>query len=180
MLGFAAAAVYHTAYVGLGTLAGTAPPGAVAAAAGVARAYADWIGGLLVVAAVGWAWERERRIMRATLPDEIAAGAVTPSELACLTTLDRLGRPIRAVLGGRSAAFQGERGLYAAQIRLAFAKWRRRRGTGTDREVSRARDEIGRLRGREPASRGRAPADPGGGRRSGGSCRGGSAPPVRA
>ncbi|HLN13598.1 MAG TPA: PrsW family glutamic-type intramembrane protease [bacterium] len=158
VLGFATAAVYHTAYVGLDTLASSVLPSAVAGAAGIARAYADWIGGLLVIAAVGWAWERERRIMQATLPEEIATGAVTPSEFASLTTLDRLGRPFHAVLGERSAAWQGARAVYGAQIRLAFAKWRRRRGAGTDDEVSRARDEIGRLRGRGlQAAAGRPP-----------------------
>jgi len=146
--GFAAAALYHMAYTGLGTLADTATAGGVAAAAGIARAIADWVGVILVIVMVRWAWERERYIFSQTLLDETATGAVTPAELAFLTTVHRLGRPVNACLGTGWARYQAARGLHEAQAELAFAKWRRRRGTGTDDDVTSAREEVRRVRGR--------------------------------
>jgi len=55
IIGFAAAALYHMAYVALGTLAGAPQLGTAAGAAGIAREVADWIGVMFVAAAAWWA-----------------------------------------------------------------------------------------------------------------------------
>jgi len=154
VVGFAAAAIYHMAYVGLGTLAATAPQGALATASGIAHQIANWAGVILVIVMVRWAWERERYIFGQTLPEEAAAGVVTPEEFTFLTTVHRLGRPLDALRRAGWARYQAGRALHEAEAELAFAKWRRRRGVGTDEEITLARDEIRRLRahpGGQPA-----------------------------
>jgi len=153
VVGFVAAALYHMAYVGLGTLAATAPRGLVTAL-GIAHQISNWAGVLLVLVMVRWAWERERYIFGQTLPDEAATGVVTPDEFTFLTSVHRLGRPLDAVRRAGWARYQADRALHEAEAELAFAKWRRSRGVGTDDEITRARDEIRRLRadsGGQPA-----------------------------
>lgn len=151
--GFAAAALYHAGYVGLGYLAATPPgAGAWAAWAGWGHRAVDWFGVLVIGVMVRWAWEREREIFSRTLPDEVATGAVTAAELAYLTAGQRVGRQMLALRRAGWGHYLALRRLHQAQAELAFAKWRQARSLGGDEEITRQREEIRRLRGRVPGA----------------------------
>lgn len=144
--GFLAAAVYHMAYIGLASVASTPAAGSAAALAGVGRVVVNWLGVVLVIVMLRWAWERERRIFSQTLSGEVATGAVTPDELAFLASGHRVGRQFAALRRDGWEYYQAVRRLHQAQAELAFAKWRMLRGVGSEEEVTRARAEIRRLR----------------------------------
>lgn len=149
--GFLAAAVYHMAYVGLALVASTPGAGPAAALAGAARVVVNWLGVVLVIVMLRWAWGRERHIFRETLADEVATGTLTSDELAFLAAGHRVGEQFASLRRAGWERYQVVRQLHQAQAELAFAKWRQRRGVGSEEEVKRARDDIRRLR--EPARR---------------------------
>ncbi|HEV2438430.1 MAG TPA: PrsW family glutamic-type intramembrane protease [bacterium] len=147
LLGFAAAAIYHVGYTGLGYLAGT-PPGEAAWApwAGIAHRLVDWLGVIVLLLLVRWAWERERYVFGRTLGDEVATGTVTADELSFLTAGERGRRQWHAWRRAGWGYYVATRRLHQAQAELAFAKWRRLRGVPDDTDVDRLRDTIRRLR----------------------------------
>jgi RsiW-degrading membrane proteinase PrsW (M82 family) len=105
VIGFVTAAVYHMAYVGLGTLGAAASSTGLVAAAGIARAAVDWSGIVLVIVASCWGWSAGARRRgpaergadrRGFLPYFGAAVAVTAlfaSAAVILTALHVASRP---------------------------------------------------------------------------------------
>lgn len=147
VLGFLAAVFYHMAYLGLGRL--TAEFGGVLS---VLAAAVDWTGWLLLLFVIRWGWDRARYVINQTLPDEVAPGAVTSTELEILVTGPFRAR-VRALGEGGWARFQMLGALQQAQAELAFAKWRAGQGRGTVAESDRHRAEIRRLRERLASKR---------------------------
>ncbi|MHB8733550.1 MAG: PrsW family intramembrane metalloprotease [bacterium] len=147
VLGFAAAAIYHAGYAGLGYLAATPPGGAAWAPwAGILRRLVDWLGVIVLLLLVRWAWERERYVLGRTLGDEVAAGTVTADELAFLAAGERGRRQFHAWRRAGWGHYLATRRLHQAQAELAFAKWRRLRGLRDDTDIEGLRATIRRLR----------------------------------
>jgi RsiW-degrading membrane proteinase PrsW (M82 family) len=135
VIGFCAAVLCHIGYVG-----------APAPAAAVARGAADWAGVVLVVVLMVWGRARSRRIVRDMLADEVAHGALTEDELAVFSTAPGLARPPFLLWTAKPRPHRGARAIQRAQADLAFAKWRRTRGLGSDDAVRHARDALRRTR----------------------------------
>jgi RsiW-degrading membrane proteinase PrsW (M82 family) len=137
LVGLAAAALYHLGYVaaGAGWIAGLS--GITAVLVGVARVVANWTGLLMLGVVVLWAWSRERSILRWALADETSTGVITADELSALAT------------GG----LRGGGGLRVALGELAFAKWRRSKGRGSDDDVAARRAHVLALRKGEGGGR---------------------------
>ncbi|HLJ61628.1 MAG TPA: PrsW family glutamic-type intramembrane protease [bacterium] len=129
--GFGAAVLCHTGYIA-----------ATGRAAGIVREAADWGGAWLILIVMGWGWERERYVLRHMLADETATGAVTIEELTRLITVHRLARPLQALRTAGRSRYRATRSLQNAQTVLAFAKWRRARNVGIDRDIENARDAV--------------------------------------
>lgn len=101
--------------------------------------------GLLALAAiVVSAWNRERRIIRAELEDEVGSGVVGPTDVDTLASQRRrLAEQVRAWGAGGLAALGATRRLHTVEAELAFHKWRVRR-----RSHARANDRRDQLRAR--------------------------------
>jgi RsiW-degrading membrane proteinase PrsW (M82 family) len=82
--------------------------------------------GLVVVASAGW--KREVRIIRESLRDEIARGAVTEAEIDVLCNWSERVRRLIGALGKNPAAWLALRQLYELQVDLGFRKWQASRG----------------------------------------------------
>jgi len=131
LVGLVAAVLYHLGYVA-SAAAGLAGIGGMAGMLlGLGRQVADWAGLVMLGFVVAWAWSRERGILRWGLADETGTGAITADELSTLTGTGRL-------VGGKS--------LREALAELAFSKWRKSRGFGTDEDVKRQRQRVLQLR----------------------------------
>ncbi len=98
------------------------------AAAGVATRSAanviNWLGILTLAVTVVVAWRREARILRAELHDEVAAGLVSDSDYATITSFGgRLGRQAALLRTAGLRPVLQLRRRYAAEGELAFHKW---------------------------------------------------------
>jgi RsiW-degrading membrane proteinase PrsW (M82 family) len=110
------------------------PDAAAGAAAKLVADLVNWLGILAIVVIVVVAWRREARILRAELHEEVAAGVVSESDYATVTSFGaRLRRQSRLLRSGGLAAVMRLRKRYAAEGELAFHKWHLRKRSGANR-----------------------------------------------
>lgn len=95
----------------------------------------NWLGILVLVAIVAFAWRREARILRTQLQDEVAAGVVSAEDYATITSFGaRLRRQGVLLRSEGLGPVRRLRSRYAAEGELAFHKWKTavRPGGATD------------------------------------------------
>lgn len=104
---------------------------------------------LLLVVIAYFAWKREVAAIREGLAEEVQAGIVAPEEVEVLTRPRERSRRLWRVLTTRGpVAWNAARQLYDAQVDLAFALWRLRRGEAVERDVQALRERVRVLRER--------------------------------
>jgi protease PrsW len=110
------------------------PDAAAGAAAKLVADLVNWLGILAMVVIVVIAWQREARILRAELHDEVANGIVSATDYATVTSFfGRLRRQLRLLRRDGLAAVMRLRKRYAAEGELAFHKWHLRQRSGANR-----------------------------------------------
>ncbi|MDR7416003.1 MAG: PrsW family intramembrane metalloprotease [Armatimonadota bacterium] len=104
---------------------------------------------LLLVVIAYFAWKREVAAIREGLADEVQAGTLSPEEVEVLTRPRERSRHLWQVLTTRGPlAWNAVRQLYDAQVDLAFALWRLRRGEPVEQDVQALRERVRVLRER--------------------------------
>ena len=128
-LGIATAALLHAFHDTLPAIMSHVlgqPSAAVGAASRLIANAVNWLGLVMIIVVVVWAWGREARILRAELYNEVKDGVVPADDYATITSFGgRLRREwglLRRVGIGGSERL---RRRYAAEGELAFHKWHR-------------------------------------------------------
>lgn len=104
---------------------------------------------LLLVAIAYFAWKREVAAIREGLAEEVQAGALAPEDVEVLSRPRERSRRLWQVLTAKGpVAWNTARQLYDAQVDLAFALWRLRRGEPAERDVQAIRERVRVLRER--------------------------------
>lgn len=106
---------------------------------------------LLLVALAYFAWKREVTAIREGLQEEVEAGRMLPEHVELLTRPRERSRRLWSVLTAKGpGAWNLLRQLYDAEVDLAFALWRQRRGEA-GRDVQVLRERVQALRERAAA-----------------------------
>jgi hypothetical protein len=100
------------------------PDAAAGTATRLVAEAVNWLGILVLVAIVLFAWRREARILRAELHDEVRKGIVPADDFATITSFwGRLRRQLALLRSDGVGPMRRMRRRYAAEGELAFHKW---------------------------------------------------------
>jgi len=133
-------------------VARTAGEGTVLLALPAMALLLEWTPLALLVGIAYFTWKRELAAIREGLQDEVQTGFIPPEELQVLTSPRERRRRLWSALTSRGlAAWNTLRQLYDAEVDLAFALWRQKRGEPQNRQLQQLRDRVQHLRERAAA-----------------------------